>query len=196
MVVVKEKIRNRIVDGAQNVFSRHGYRRTTMDEIAQVLEMGKSSIYYYFNSKEDIFRAVVEKEGNVLKKEINRVLDAESSPLGKLKTYIRCRLHRLPDFKNLYEALIKEDLPEMDFVINLRKRFNREEKELVTRIFQSGNSEGSFKVADPVLGAIAISTMMRGLEIPLLYNSKDVEERRKLMEDLINVILYGIFRGN
>ena len=45
------------------------FRKTTMDEIAQAARKGKSSIYYYFTSKEDIFRAIVEKETKMLRKQ-------------------------------------------------------------------------------------------------------------------------------
>ena len=60
MVVVKSQVRSQIVDVARKIFTRYGFRKTTMEEIALASSMGKSSIYYYFPSKEDIFRAVVE----------------------------------------------------------------------------------------------------------------------------------------
>jgi AcrR family transcriptional regulator len=67
MVVVKEEVRTHIVGVARKIFTRNGFRKTTMEEIAGVSQKGKSSIYYYFNSKEEIFRAVVEKEARELK---------------------------------------------------------------------------------------------------------------------------------
>ena len=62
MVVVKSKVRAQIVDVARKIFTRYGFRKTTMDEIAAATRMGKSSIYYYFPGKEEIFKAVVENE--------------------------------------------------------------------------------------------------------------------------------------
>ena len=60
MVVVKQEVRTHIVGVARRIFTRHGFRKTTMEEIARASKMGKSSIYYYFKSNEVIFRAVVE----------------------------------------------------------------------------------------------------------------------------------------
>ena len=62
MVVVKSEVRTQIVDVARKIFTRYGFRKTTMEEIAAASHKGKSSIYYYFPGKEDIFKAVVEKE--------------------------------------------------------------------------------------------------------------------------------------
>ena len=62
MVVVKEEVRTHIVGVARKIFTRYGFRKTTMEEIAAASRKGKSSIYYYFKSKEEIFRAVVERE--------------------------------------------------------------------------------------------------------------------------------------
>ena len=59
MVVVKEEVRTHIVGVARRIFTRHGFRKATMEEIASSSRMGKSSIYYYFKSKEEIFRALV-----------------------------------------------------------------------------------------------------------------------------------------
>ncbi len=74
MVVVKEEIRNHIVGVARKIFTRNGFKKTTMEEIAEVSQKGKSSIYYYFASKEEIFRAVVENEARELKERLDRLI--------------------------------------------------------------------------------------------------------------------------
>jgi len=74
MVVVKEEVRIHIVGIARRIFTRYGFRKATMEEIASTSQMGKSSIYYYFKSKEEIFRAVVEFEAQMLKERLNRII--------------------------------------------------------------------------------------------------------------------------
>ena len=73
-MVEKEEIRDQIVSSARQVFSRFGFKKTTMDEIAQGARKGKSSIYYYFTSKEDIYRAVIEKEATILRDEVQKAI--------------------------------------------------------------------------------------------------------------------------
>ena len=62
-------IKNRIVEVAQNIFKKYGFRKSTMDEIAVAAGKGKSTLYHYFKSKEEVFAAVIEKEGNTMFRE-------------------------------------------------------------------------------------------------------------------------------
>ena len=51
-----------IVAAAANLFSRFGLEKTTMEDIAKASKKGKSSLYYYFKSKEQVFAEVIKKE--------------------------------------------------------------------------------------------------------------------------------------
>jgi len=45
-MVDKDEFRKKIIISAGQIFSRYGFRKTTMDELAKALKMGKSSIYF------------------------------------------------------------------------------------------------------------------------------------------------------
>ena len=194
MVVVKEEVRTHIVGIARRIFTRNGFRKTTMEEIASTSKMGKSSIYYYFKSKEEIFRAVVEFEASMLKERLNRVIAKSSSPPERLKSYILFRLHHIRTVENFYSALNEEALSHMGFILEIRKNFEIEEQQLVREILEDGMKQGTFQLSSSKIGAIAISTMMKGLELPLLLDEAHKTDREELMEDLIRVLLYGILK--
>ncbi len=63
-----------ITEAARKRFAHYGFSKVTMDEIATDVEMGKASLYYYFPTKEDLFRAVLIQEMNELKKNIEVIL--------------------------------------------------------------------------------------------------------------------------
>ena len=48
--------------------------------------------------------------------------------------------------------------------------------------------------AQALIGAIAISTMMKGLELPLILDEAHKTDREELLEDLIRVLFYGILK--
>ena len=58
----KDEVKDTIVGVARNIFSRFGFKKTTMDEIAIAARKGKSSIYYYFTSKEEIIRLLLKRK--------------------------------------------------------------------------------------------------------------------------------------
>jgi len=165
-----------------------------MEEIASTSQMGKSSIYYYFKSKEEIFRAVVELEASMLKERLSRIIGKNNSPPDRLKAYILFRLHHVRTLENFYAALNEETLSHMDFILDIRRNFEIEEQMLVGEILEDGMKQGVFQLSSSKIGAIAISTMMKGLELPLLLDEAHKTDREELMEDLIRVLLYGILK--
>ena len=74
-----------IIEAAYEVFKRFGYEKTAMNDIARAAKMGKGSVYYYFESKEDIFIAALEQEVqnglNKIVSSLNRIND----PIERLK---------------------------------------------------------------------------------------------------------------
>ena len=194
MVVVKSEVRAQIVEVACKIFTRYGFKKTTMEEIAAASRKGKSSIYYYFPSKEDIFRAVVEKEANELKEQLDRTIYTSDPPIDKLKAYILFRLHHVRTVGNFYAALNEDSLSHLEFILEIRRRFDQDELELVKEILEEGLADGSFQLTSSEIGAIAISTMMKGLELPLLLSDEHKTDRGELLDDLIRVLFYGIVK--
>ncbi len=194
MVVVKSEIRAQIVDVACKIFTRYGFKKTTMEEIAAASNKGKSSIYYYFPSKEDIFKAVVEKEASEMKERLGQTIHSGIPPIEKLKAYILFRLHHVRTVGNFYAALNEESLSHLDFILEIRKNFDQEELREVKGILEEGMAEGIFQINNPEIGAIAIATMMKGLELPLLLSDDHKTDRGELLDDLIRVLFYGIVK--
>ena len=194
MVVVKSEVRAQIVDVARKIFTRYGFRKTTMEDIAEATRKGKSTIYYYFPGKEEIFKAVVEKEAGELKIRLNKAMRADAPPLDKLKAYILFRLHHVRTVENFYSALNEDSLSHLDFILDIRLNFEKDELSLLREILEEGMKDGSFQLSSSEIGAIAISTMMKGLELPLFLSDDHKTDRVELLDNLIHVLFYGIIK--
>ena len=193
MVVQKDQIRDDIISVAAKIFTRFGYKKTTMEEIAMASRKGKSSIYYYFSSKEDIFRAVVEKEAEELRKDLKSAINEEDNPINQLKKFILFRMHKLKTLTNFYTALKSDQLAHFEFIEEMRKEYDQDEVELVKEILKTGVEKGRFVIDDPDLAAVALVTAMKGLVIPLFINKKHgrIEDR---LENLIQFLFYGLIK--
>ncbi len=51
--------RQQLLEAALTVFARHGYRKTSMDDVAQAAGVSRQGLYLHFENKEDVFRAAV-----------------------------------------------------------------------------------------------------------------------------------------
>ncbi len=193
MAVKKDEIRSKIINVAAKIFSRYGFKKTTMDEIAIACRKGKSSIYYYFPSKEDIFRAVVEQEAEELKRDLLKEVSRIEDPIEQLRAYILFRMHKMKTLTNFYAALTGEYLNHLEFIEKIRKKYDQNEVKIVTEILQKGVKQQKFVTEDPRLSAVALVTAMKGLEIPLFINKDhgNIEDR---LDNLIKIIFYGLVK--
>src|SRR5512133_1246081 len=191
MLVQHEEARTKIIDIARNIFTHFGFKKTTMEEIALATRKGKSSIYYYFNSKEDIFKAVVEKEAEELKAELYKKIADVEDPIERLKVYITVRMRKLNKLTNFYTALKSDYMSHLEFIEQIRKSYDQDEVRVVAGIIQEGIERGKFSVEDPHLSAEAIVNSMKGLEIPLFINKEHGNFEARL-DSLIKFLFYGI----
>jgi AcrR family transcriptional regulator len=193
MIAHNEEAKAKIVEIARSIFTHFGFKKTTMEEIALASRKGKSSIYYYFNSKEDIFKAVVEKEADELRAELLKKIEAIDDPIERLKVYITVRMRKLSKLTNFYTALKSEYLSHLEFIETIRKSYDLDEVRIVSGIIEDGIERGLFAVDDPQLSAIAIVTAMKGLEVPLFINKEHGNFEARL-NNLINFLFYGIVK--
>ena len=193
MVVQKDEIRSHIVYVASKIFTRFGFRKTTMEEIAMASRKGKSSIYYYFTSKEDTFKAVVEKEAEELKSDLRVAISKVEDPGEKLRTFVLFRMNKLCTLTNFYAALKSEHLGHLEFIENIRKEYDKNEIRILKSILQTGIDQGKFSVEDPDLAAVAIATALKGLEVPLFIRKEhgNIEDR---LDSLIQFLFYGLVK--
>jgi len=192
-MINKDEVRESVLKVSQEIFSRYGYHKTTMDDIARAMGKGKSSIYYYYSSKDDIFRAVVEKELEVLRQKIMTALSQSNGAREKLKAYVVERMQGLRNLVNLYNVLRTEFISHRDFTDSIRMKTDEEEIKIVKNILDEGVSDGIFKLDDTYFTSIAIVTALKGMEIPLVVgmNARDNSLEQRL-DRLIEVLFYGI----
>lgn len=192
-MVDKEEYRRRIILTASRIFSHYGFRKTTMDEISRALNKGKSSIYYYFDSKEDIFEAVVLYEANQLRRQLTTAIKEVESPKEKLRNYIFVRMKAFAKLSNYYNAVFDKNLDHYEFIEKIRSRYDREELAILRLLLYVGNSRGVFEVRESEYTAMAIQTMIKGMEVPLFWRRREIDINSRL-EAILNLIFDGILK--
>ena len=86
-----------ILNAALDVFSLHGFRGATIDQIADAASMSKPNLLYYFRRKEDIHEALMQRLLDTWLQPL-RELDDVGDPLTELRAYIRRKLEMARDF--------------------------------------------------------------------------------------------------
>lgn len=135
MNITKEK---EIINAARNRFAHYGFSKVTMDEIANDIEMGKASLYYYFQTKEDLFIAVVRQEQEEFVREIENILKKKKSANIKLKVYVEKRLENFHQLLNLGMLSFKAFVDQTSISKQLFNEFAQREFLLIKKIIDEG----------------------------------------------------------
>lgn len=181
-----QKKKEKIIEGATNIFSRFGIKKSTMDEIAQKIRMGKSTLYHYFKNKEEIFLEVVKRESDTLKKSLNKALEEAETSQDKFRTYAKTRMKYLKELSNYYTTLTDAYFDLYSFADEIRNDFQKFELETLKGIFKEGVEQGEFEITDPDLAARMIIVAFKGFEYLLITKEQapDVENELDMFIDM------------
>jgi TetR/AcrR family transcriptional regulator len=87
----------KILAAALEVFAREGYRGATVDRIAEAAGMSKPNLLYYFKSKDEIYRVVLDRLLDTWLAPL-RAIDASGDPMREIAGYIKRKLEMARDY--------------------------------------------------------------------------------------------------
>jgi len=148
--------RERIVAAAVDLFYKQGYSKTTLDQVANELQVTKPFIYAHFDSKNDLLAEICSRAITLAHESLNRVMAQDTSVTERLETvvsdFLTAVLTHQPHAM-IYSREEKELAQKDRNAINaLRRDFDHRLVELVNQ----GIAAGEFQVDDVQLTALAI----------------------------------------
>jgi AcrR family transcriptional regulator len=106
-ILASEK-RIQIIKAADKRFAKHGLNKTTLDEIARDLRIGKATLYHYFESKDDLFYQTIDWEVELYLQSIASSLSNIDQPITtRMLEYISYKENINQHSKLLYDLLVK-----------------------------------------------------------------------------------------
>lgn len=144
----------RIIEAAEEVFIRYGFEGARMDQIAERAGVRKANIYYYFSSKEELYRALIER---ILRNVIYEVRLFLEHPPERTETWAQLDafldlLFRLVDrYRGLIGLAFSEILhpPRSEHGGSMMLDLLGQVEELGKRMIAEGIAEGVFRDQDP-----------------------------------------------
>tara|TARA_R110002153_G_scaffold273590_1_gene444871 strand:+ start:228 stop:809 length:582 start_codon:yes stop_codon:yes gene_type:complete len=166
--------RDKILSVASKLFSRYGFHKTSMDEIAKTARKAKGSLYYHFASKEDLFKEIVSKEIINLKGQLSLIIVNDTlSASEKIKNYFNLRMKILHDASTYNETLKADFFEHFSFIEGIRKDFDEWEKENIRSVFNQGIDSEEFSIETDINKLVDIYIMvLKGLEVSLFVQEK------------------------
>jgi len=98
-------IQQQILQAAKKLFQVHGLYKVTMDDVARAIGKGRSSLYYYYKSKDEIFNAVMDIEIRDMITAIARAVGQAATVEQKINAFCVTKLKVLREKRSFYNTL-------------------------------------------------------------------------------------------
>ncbi|HEY1940282.1 MAG TPA: TetR/AcrR family transcriptional regulator [Candidatus Angelobacter sp.] len=106
--VVSEFRQSEIISAARKVFAEKGYMAATVDEIAAEAALAKGTIYVYFESKEQIYNAVLENDLDALRARTLEQIAAAGTAREKISAYVNARFKYCEERRDFFRIMYIE----------------------------------------------------------------------------------------
>lgn len=188
-----DRTKESILSVADKLFSRFGFHKTSMDEIAKIARKAKGSLYYHFASKEELFKEVVSIEMINLKNQLSSIVNnPDLTSSEKVKKYLVTRMEVLNSAANYHETLKADFFEHFHFIDDLRTELDVWEKESLKKIILQGAEKGEFALIGDIDVLLDVFIMViKGLEIPFFLQNK-YEKYAPHFDTLIEILTKGL----
>lgn len=185
--------RDKLLEAAGFTFSKFGYYKTSMEDIAENAKKAKGSIYYHFGSKELLFEAVVLEE---LKKLTNALVpifeNKQTDTRQTLRKYMLKRMEMLRNAPNYQETLRPSFYEHYDFLDNVKHQITEWEVAQIVKLIKRGIENKELHLpGDALVYAQVLVMLLQGLE-PNFYLKGEYDRLETHFDSLINIITKGI----
>ncbi len=137
-----------ILDAALEVFSAHGFRGTTVDQIAEAAGMSKPNLLYYFRSKDEIYSILVNRQLHSWLTPMQGI-DEHGEPLEEIAGYIRLKMEMARDFPRESRLFANEIIQGAPQILGLLKGELRKEVDRIAALLQRWMDAGHIARVDP-----------------------------------------------
>jgi AcrR family transcriptional regulator len=182
--LAKER-RDEIIRAAAKRFGRHGIAKTTLDEIARDVRIGKPTIYHYFKSKDDLFYTSVIWETAQFIEDIKAVFNNQDIPVGaRLLEYFAFKEKVYQRYRLVYElmlSLFNNDSLEKEKKI-LQKLLTDEEE--VLGLILNSIYSGRIESMEPALPSYVVH-LSWGLMFSTILRELNADDKPTSMKELM-----------
>ncbi len=182
---MSDEKRRHILDRALEVFFRYGYKRVSMNEIAEAAGISRPGLYLFFQSKEQVFNEAIARQGALL-------IDEISSDLGVYETAADKLLHAF-DVWTIRNFDRNKTSPEAQEIVDATPQFAREAHKavyakfdaLLASVLAGAGTDVQRLGLSPTQVAHILSSAMRGFKLV----AEDGLELRRMTKGLVALTL-------
>ncbi len=182
--------RHEVFNASVALFLEKGFRETSMQEIARAAGMGKSTLYDYFATKDDILTSFVEDEVFDLTERAKGIVGQDLPAEERLRQVVKAHLEYLLANKEFFLKMTYE-VQRLSLESQARIQVARHAyQDLICKLIEEAVQEGSFRPVNPLLAARTILALVT----PVIYTTRPTGTPEEMMDEALNIFYYGVIK--
>lgn len=180
--------RHEIFHQVANIFLKKGFQETSMQEIAIAAGLGKSTLYDYFKTKDEILIYFFEDQLDDLTAEAQKIAVQNKTADERLREITRMHMEFLQANKSLFLKMSMEAQrlkPESQKKIQEKRHAYQD---LLRALIDEGIREGTFRKVDSLLAARILMTSMA----PVVFTSRPTGTPQEMVKTTLDIFFKGI----
>jgi len=174
--------KQKIMKAAMDVFSRKGYAKANIREIARIAGISIGGVYLYFRNKEELYRSLINERMLDIGSKTETIAGKTQSASEALSHFLGLHLENALKHKEFILLHIREH--GFTFGVQEKKNFFRKQRELVERLIQRGIRTGEFRKCNADDMAKVIMGSLRGVILSMALDD-DVHITPQMMNEFI-----------
>lgn len=179
-----------LLEAARKVFAEKGFHEATVDEIADVAGVAKGTVYLYYQSKQAIYWAALERGIAALHDEVEAELAGEKTVENKVKAFIAIKICYFEKNRDFFKIYLSEFGSVFTHPAQLHKRFGDlylQQARMLEAVLREGIKRKAIRNIYPEAAALAISDLTRGIITQRLlgWSKANVESDIRFVFDLV-----------
>lgn len=195
--VQKGETKDAILDAADRMLARHGYRKMTIDGLAAEVGIGKGTIYLHFSSKEEIVLSHIDRIIERLKSRLSLIAARDLSCEERLRSMLIERVMFRFDSVQHYTTSLNDLLTEIrPRLLVRRKLYFQEEARIFASVIQEVSCSTTMIGIDPLELAKTILSATNSL-LPFSLSTSELGERAAIKRkagQIADLLLTGLIR--
>lgn len=164
--------RNQILGEAAKAFSRDGFARTDLQQVADLLGIAKGTIYLYFASKEELFLAAVDHAVERLTSHITTAVETAEGPVGQIEALVRAHLEFVEEDLAFARIIAAEGGEFRDRAEQTYLATASEKIPLIAETIRAGQADGVFRAGDPTDSARVLTSLLHGTMVTHILSQR------------------------
>ncbi|WP_049923397.1 TetR/AcrR family transcriptional regulator [Halopiger djelfimassiliensis] len=192
----RERIREELIEEGQELFARFGLERTRIKDITEAVEIGTSTFYQFFDSKEELYAAVLLRERDRLDEKIIEAIEPTDSPREQARVTLETTFEEIESNPLIYRLIVEGELH------SVQQHLSAEEQQALVKNIET--TKGSyveewtahpeFRYDDPeIVHALLKTLVFVSRSKNVLWTNDARPQYEEIRDSLIDIVVDGLF---